>query len=677
MNGSQSASAAGSLLASSSSLWSTSTADLPLSLQHHAAYRYLSEHLTLVLAVPTVLILFLVYYVFMHVRRPVLHYPSSPLNDALMGGLQRLHRAYWPTFYVTHEIAQAAIGSFVRFDPHIKADPLFERDVRTMADGEQIALDWLHPHESNDETPIVFTCHGLGGHTDELNMQYLALAVRDGGFRFAIFNRRGCALDMKLTRDFLYLWGSTSDMREILAHIKRRYPRAPILGVGFSAGSNLLTKYLGETGAESLIDVGLSVANAYNVRACSEYLAHKPFYSFIMVNILKNMLARNEDTFRRVQAQMEREALKDAAPITAADTPQTRQRKLDLSRVKQVRNVLEWDEHFSLTTHRQYTDLDHFYSEQSTTPDLIANIRVPLFNLHALDDPILSDEMIPQAALRANKNIMLATTSRGGHLGYTEGLFPFNSATWMERLAVEYFQLAMRPDVWKMIREKREKERALARAKAEADAQQQRFLDELQQQQATRAIAAATAATRNRSTTASSATTFVHSSRAHTSTHARSHTYDGASAALAATSSLPEFEFPAFDHDATDLIETKEAPTEEEEEEDVSPAVAASEDGSQEQWSYRPGNTGSATVHPAPLFAPVPSTATTKMEFEFTTSATMRDSPIKRHAPSESVDAAALSPKRRKVEVVRGGFEEESKVAPVPSSFTSFTPYRA
>jgi predicted alpha/beta-fold hydrolase len=162
--------------------------------------QFIGAHTSTLIVLPLVALIYLVYYLSFHVRRPHLVFPMTKLNNAIITSLPRLHRAYWPTFYVTHEIAQAAIGSFVRLDPRIKLDPHFEREIRTMADGEHLALDWLNGPTMNDDTPIVFTCHGLAGHTDELNMQYLALGVRDAGMRFAIFNRRGCALDMKLTK---------------------------------------------------------------------------------------------------------------------------------------------------------------------------------------------------------------------------------------------------------------------------------------------------------------------------------------------------------------------------------------------------------------------------------------------------------------------------------------------
>jgi abhydrolase domain-containing protein 1/3 len=52
----------------------------------------------------------------------------------------------------------------------------------------------------------------------------------------------------------------------------------------------------------------------------------------------------------------------------------------------------------------------------------VENVAVPLLCISALDDPVCTREAIPWDECRANKNIVLATTTHGGHLAYYEGL---------------------------------------------------------------------------------------------------------------------------------------------------------------------------------------------------------------------------------------------------------------
>lgn len=44
-------------------------------------------------------------------------------------------------------------------------------------------------------------------------------------------------------------------------HVAGAFPGAPVIAVGYSAGSNVLTKYLGEAGADTPIRGAVSVCN--------------------------------------------------------------------------------------------------------------------------------------------------------------------------------------------------------------------------------------------------------------------------------------------------------------------------------------------------------------------------------------------------------------------------------
>ena len=95
--------------------------------------------------------------------------------------------------------------------------------------------------------------------------------VEEGGlgYRAAVINFRGCVspsigfpflipnvglgAGIPLTSQLFYSAGHTDDTRQALRYITHRYPNALLLGLGFSLGSNVLTRYLGEEGALSRI----------------------------------------------------------------------------------------------------------------------------------------------------------------------------------------------------------------------------------------------------------------------------------------------------------------------------------------------------------------------------------------------------------------------------------------
>jgi uncharacterized protein len=83
------------------------------------------------------------------------------------------------------------------------------------------------------------------------------------GYRAVVINFRGCrsllyisckrveinpssGAGVPITSPRLYSAGHTDDTRHALAFIAHKYPNAQLHGVGFSLGSNVLTRYLGE-----------------------------------------------------------------------------------------------------------------------------------------------------------------------------------------------------------------------------------------------------------------------------------------------------------------------------------------------------------------------------------------------------------------------------------------------
>lgn len=74
------------------------------------------------------------------------------------------------------------------------------------------------------------------------------------GMNGAILNWRGYNCELKSPKVFTV--GDLHDVDACARLIKSRSPDGKIVGVGFSAGSSLVVKYLGWGGSESLLDAG-------------------------------------------------------------------------------------------------------------------------------------------------------------------------------------------------------------------------------------------------------------------------------------------------------------------------------------------------------------------------------------------------------------------------------------
>lgn len=66
------------------------------------------------------------------------------------------------------------------------------------------------------------------------------------------------------------------------------------------------------------------------------------------------------------------------------------------------------------------------YYRDASTGDAVVAIRIPVFVLHAEDDPIACDEAVPYEEIKCNPYVVLCATSGGGHLGW----FEFGGARW-------------------------------------------------------------------------------------------------------------------------------------------------------------------------------------------------------------------------------------------------------
>ena len=62
-----------------------------------------------------------------------------------------------------------------------------------------------------------------------------------------------------VTSPQLYSAGHTDDLRQALMFISHLYPRAPLIGLGFSLGANVMTRYLAEEGEKSRLLAGCAL----------------------------------------------------------------------------------------------------------------------------------------------------------------------------------------------------------------------------------------------------------------------------------------------------------------------------------------------------------------------------------------------------------------------------------
>ncbi len=335
-------------------------------------------------------------------RQPRVFCHDNPHTRHIVASLPQLQQPFKPTPWL--------------FNPHLqmvlltlregKATRDYDRiDTLRLEDGGHCALAW-RGHELPPETPTIVVLHTISGSPDSM-----AELVRDlqsvTGWRIVLCVRRGHA-GLPLTVPRINLLGSTQDLREQLAEIRRRFPQSPLYGVGSSAGSGLLVRFLGEEAESSPFRASFAYCPGYNTDEAFEKT--HPFYSRYMV---KKLLQRFIEPHEASLAHL---------PTVQA--------------LNRAGSLAEFHRHmYELSGFRSYEE----YSEASNPMRVFNRITSPVMILNSEDDPICRIENADpyRSVMQDMPNVILVTTAQGSHCAHYEGWRP---RSWAGRLMGNYFR---------------------------------------------------------------------------------------------------------------------------------------------------------------------------------------------------------------------------------------------
>lgn|ERR1700722_411820 len=75
-----------------------------------------------------------------------------------------------------------------------------------------------------------------------------------------------------ITSPQLYSGGYTDDIRQAMMYIAKHYPNTPLIGLGFSLGANILTRYIAEEGENCRLVGGCILACVSTLRVMIYFL---------------------------------------------------------------------------------------------------------------------------------------------------------------------------------------------------------------------------------------------------------------------------------------------------------------------------------------------------------------------------------------------------------------------
>ncbi|KAF8136337.1 AB-hydrolase YheT [Boletus edulis] len=322
-----------------------------------------------------------------------------------------LHSKFRPAWWLPSGHMQTLYSVVGDFSHRDKVN--YKRTFLRLKDGGTLGLDFTPVDDSDmsPDTPIMVVMHGLTGGSYESYVRAILApacrAVSQGGlgYRAVVVNFRGCA-GVPVTSPQFYSAGHTDDIRQAVFHISNRFPDAPLLGLSFSLGANVMTRYIAEEGEhcrfQSACVIGCPWNLIANVRKLDSTYIGRHVYSRGMGQNLVNILKKHTSTLTRDPNH----PVAEAATLACA---------LSWPTIDTFDQVFTRIGGGSSPAWPFASALEYY--EYASSHKVLGNIRIPFLSINAADDPVVQE--VPVDA-KDNDWIVMVLTPNGGHLGWFE-----------------------------------------------------------------------------------------------------------------------------------------------------------------------------------------------------------------------------------------------------------------
>ncbi|EDO48789.1 predicted protein, partial [Nematostella vectensis] len=345
--------------------------------------------------------------------------PKSKFTKFLLDHCSILEEPFWPTPWCFGGRAQTIIGSLLKSHPIVK----YRRELLQIPDGGELFLDWLDngslTAKSSNTFPTVLILPGLTGTSQHGYVLHFVKEIEQLGYRAVVLNNRGLG-GARLRTPRAFCAANTEDLEFVISHIHNTYPGIPLIAVAVSLGGIILTNYLSKFSGENFpgLLAAMTISVPWDLFRSADSL-EEPVNSLLLNRHLANLLCKlvRDNTIMV-------EALKEDKP------------NIRLNHILQSRTVREFDNRL-IAPMFGFKDSSEYYAAASLHSKPLHLINIPLLCLSAEDDPFAPVDTLPLDKIKSCPNVVMVLTSRGGHIGYTEGLIP-SGRGYADRLMSQY-----------------------------------------------------------------------------------------------------------------------------------------------------------------------------------------------------------------------------------------------
>lgn len=286
-----------------------------------------------------------------------------------------------------------------------------------LSDGGTVSLQWGDPPPRVGGSPrkrFVLLLPGLNNSGRTPYIQAMLQHLQHQGFHSAALNYRGIA-GTPLTTQRVGCADSWQDLPEVFEHIQSVLPGAVLFAVGYSMGGSILLRHLGEQGDATPLRAAATVAAPVDTKAVVEDLEAtrvNRVFNYFLTKGAAHTASANLKAYPQFAALIDHDRLHKATTIRDADAA-------------------------VICPLNGYARPEDYWENSSALPKLHRIARRTLL-LHAEDDPVVAMSTIPLHAVRANPQLLMSITRRGGHISWT-GSGKAAGTSWVDRVVTRFF----------------------------------------------------------------------------------------------------------------------------------------------------------------------------------------------------------------------------------------------
>jgi uncharacterized protein len=279
-------------------------------------------------------------------------------------------------------------------------------------DADSRVLAACHWQSRPWEHPTLLALHGLNGSSDAHYMRGLAAKAFERGLNVIRLNQRNCG-DTEHLAAGLFHSGLTADAAHVIHELTDLDGLSAIVVAGYSLGGNLALKLAAEYGdyAPPALKAVAAVSPIIEIGRCVRAL-ERPSNRLYQWNFVKDLKRRMRRKNR-------------VSPG-----------RFDLTRLKSVRTVREFDERYT-APHFGFRSAEDYYHRASSLR-IIDRVAVPTLVIAAKDDPFVPPESFQDPKVTSNPHIDLRLSDHGGHCGFVGPSAFGDDGYWAERQIVDF-----------------------------------------------------------------------------------------------------------------------------------------------------------------------------------------------------------------------------------------------